>query len=654
MRKFFLFLIISIFQGTWVWGQSDQVFEGEYEFNGEKGIATFEFKEDKDDQMVLDGFFRFELKKIDSLDQTLLTKFQANGEYNENKKGGYWVFNKERHKVNLKDVINFEVKAELVSEELEVRATYKDGIREGGWGYEENVFTQGKLTPKATATRINFSKGFIVDDLYFRSFEGDFTQFIRGEINENGFMDGEWSLVYLKDSVLVSEVRNYENGFLLGLKRRNLESGDPIDDAIFYSTIEKLNLSNEGDNEGYKVSDEKFGLVFNDGFQFGSDFLKIQFDGNEFINQFISKLLQFDNSVNEDGEIMEYPFFTKRFEFDFSKETEESLEEIPEVFEQLETIVAIYREMNSLSLNKGKSDSLSFAYEYFLNRANKIKTMTGFLDVIKTGAIKNYDLDNFTREGVGFMSPMDLITYEYKGDTIRKVINRVVNMEGNEKFIKSFELYLREELAVASKLGEHVASELYEIEISSKLLELEAEILNRKNLVDSLYLNHEATSDNEQQLFLALYRTFLQNKFDSFSEEYANENEFGNKNEKGNLIVDLLSEMEKRLPELSGIYPVSIEIDEIYREETFNPFTYTRFDVRAKERLFESGFLKLFNHYIQELKEEDDYTQIKEHLNKIEKLQERMIELRDANTRGLERRLRRNNNPDRIETLLGI
>jgi hypothetical protein len=654
MHKRFLFSVLSVFQITLAVGQSDQVYDGVYEFKGREGIATFEFREDNDGNMVLDGFFRFDLKEIDSLDQTLITKFQVNGEFIDNKKNGNWIFDKERHKITLEDVINFEVKASLESEDIEVKAVYKEGVREGNWEFNENAYTQGELEPKATATGIKFSGGYIVDNFYFRSFEGDFTQFIRGEINENGYMDGEWSLVYLKDSLLISEVRNYENGFLLGLSRRNLETNERIDEAIFYSTIEKLNQVVADKNEGFEIAERKFGLAFNDGYRPNTTHLKIQSDGNEFIDEFISKLLQFDDAVDEDGNIVTYPFFTKRFEFTYQKETEQSLAAIPEIYGQLENLVTHFNEMNSLSLNRSKSDSLSFAYRYFLDRRNKMDQMAYFLDLIESGDIRYVDLNNFTSKGIEFMSPIDLITYEYQGDTLRRMIPRVVSVVGNETFFNSFELYLREELAIASNLGNYITEELNEIEVNSKLLALEAEILQQKNVVDSLYLNHEAISDDEQQMFLAIFNNFLESTFDDFSEQYAKAEDFTAKAEKGELILDLLNELQIRFPDLTAIYPTNLEIDELYMEETFNPFTYTRYDVRAKDRLFESGAVRLFNHYVDQLKQEQEYTQIKDHISKIQNLQERMIQLRDADTRTMERRLGRSNSINRIESTLDL
>jgi hypothetical protein len=62
----------------------------------------------------------------------------------------------------------------------------------------------------------------------------------------------------------------------------------------------------------------------------------------------------------------------------------------------------------------------------------------------------------------------------------------------------------------------------------------------------------------------------------------------------------------------------------------------------------------LFNHYVRELENEDDYTMIREHLDNIERLQERLIELRDQDTRRIERRLGRRTSITRIESALDL
>jgi len=124
--------------------------------------------------------------------------------------------------------------------------------------------------------------------------------------------------------------------------------------------------------------------------------------------------------------------------------------------------------------------------------------------------------------------------------------------------------------------------------------------------------------------------------------------------EKGEIILDLISEMREQFDRLAAVFPTMDDLDETYQEETFNPFTYSRYNVRVKERLFDNGGMVLFNHYASQLKSEEDYTMIKEHLDRIEALQERLYELRDVDTRRIERRLGRRTSINRIESALDL
>ncbi|HSI78852.1 MAG TPA: hypothetical protein VK957_23360 [Lunatimonas sp.] len=651
--KIYLSLFVAVIFRVFAFGQSESVYDGPYVFKGKSGQATFEFNEGTDGEIILNGFFSFDRKEIDSLDQTLLTKFQVKGSYKDNIKEGSWFYDQERHKITLEDVIEFKVLSQLESEDLEIKANYKGGLPHGSWELNEHKFSNNRKSIRAIAEKINFEEGVMTGEISYRNFLGGYTQFLRGKVNERGFMDGEWSLTYLKDSVLISEVRKYENGFLLGVVRRNLDSGDRIDEAIFYSTIEKLNLVNDGLNETFSISEKVFDYDYNDGYRPGSLERQIQVSGNEFLSNFLKDLLQFDDSINEDGRLERYPFYTKRFEFDISRDDMELLVEIPVLFDQIRDSVERYNEMNSLSLNRAKTDSLAFSHAFFANRVEKLALMENFVNLLRTGEIIHYDLSNYAKDGVDFMFQEDLVIYNYQDDTLNKLLPREVFFDESGTFLSKFKNYLDEELSFITDISNYVTSELFEIEVNSRLVALEASIVQRKVELDSIYANHLAKSDAEKAFIEDFAINFLVNRFDELSEVYASSIDFDNKFDQGNVMLDLLEELEKRLPSIAILFERQIALDEVYMEETFNPFTYSRYDQRVKERLYEAG-QTLFQYYLDNLKTEDNYTQIKDHINNIEKLQDRMYELRDQDTRTIERRLGKRTSASRIASALGL
>lgn len=422
---------------------------------------------------------------------------------------------------------------------------------------------------------------------------------------------------------------------------------------FFYSTIEKLNQVNDGVNENFEISDRVFDFDYNDGYRTGSLERQIQVSGNEFLSNFLKDLLQFDDSIDDDGQLVRYPFYTKRFEFDISREDMELLVEIPVLFDQIRDSVQTYSEMNSLSLNRTKSDSLAFSHAFFRSRVGKLSLMENFVNLLRSGEIVHYDLSNYAKDGVDFMSQEDLVIYNYQDDTLNKRLPREVFFDETETFLPKFKKYLDEELAFITNISSYVTRELFEIEVNSRLVALEANIVQRKVKLDSIFANHQSQHDAEKAFIEDFALNFLVDRFDDLSQTYASSVDFDSKFDQGNVMLDFLDELEKRLPSIAILFERQIALDELYMEETFNPFTYSRYDQRIKERLYDAGET-LFQYYLDNLKTENDYTQIKDHISNIEKLQDKMYELRDQDTRSIERRMGRRLSPPRIASSLGL
>lgn len=654
MRNICLLFPVMIFLSNALFAQDRSVYEGPYVFQEKEGEATFEFLEQNEQEQVLDGFFRFDFLENDSSDQTILYKFQVTGEYDENKRSGTWIFDQEKHRVIIEDVVNFKPVNRLESEEVYVEAEYKDGIKTGVWNFKENVFVNGKLNPKADATGISFSEGKIVKNIDYRDFEGDFTQLIRGEINESGYMDGEWSLAYLENGILVSEVRNYENGFLLGIKRRNLETGEGLEEVIFYETIGKLQRLQEENPNSFSIAERNFGLLYNDGFQSDRPQVKIQKAGNRFIDDFISKLLQYDGVSPDPSNGDKYPFFTRRFQYNFDSEQEKLLVAIQEKYQTFKDTVLKYSNLNALELNAEKSDSLAFTQAYFNNRSIKIDQMKELMDLIESGNIQFYDLENFTKGGISFLSPLEVISYSYDNQEKRKIFDQDVGYGGKSGFLEVVNTYLNSELDLSEKLALYANEKLYSLEINSRLIALEEEISEQRALVETIYGNHEAINEREERFFDDFSENFLQDRFNDLLKSYAEADNSEIKSDQGRLLLDFLKEMQTIYPDLAAVFLRNEDLDKLYKEETFDPFTYTRYQARAKERLYEAGAVKLFDHYLDALVQENDYTRIRNHIDKIELLQQKMTDLREGSTKSLERKLGRNNSPNRIAALLDL
>jgi hypothetical protein len=647
-------IILLIFYIPFAFGQEQ--FKGDFTFNKLAGYSEFQFKKGPDQTIVKDGKFNFSRIYIDSVMQNKVYKNFAEGAFKSGLKHGNWIYNNEEHEISIKDVRDFKVISELESFVFTLESRYDAGVPNGIWSFHTDRFIGNRIETKSSAERIAFKDGFITGNLQYKTIEGGKTFFINGRLSDVGEMDGEWRLVYEQDSILISENRKYEKGFLLGLVKRDLNSGDLIEEVIYFSTIEKLNEIKNKLNVGFEISERKFEVRYNDGFRKRFREYQAQLPGNAFIENFLRQILQFENAdyIDDEGEFLKFPIYTRRFIYDLDEDDKIRISEIPATFQELKSKTNTYANMNSLALNKSKSDSLAFAHEFFQASLAKFQNFENLIDIIQTGRIEFYDLSNYIQSGLEYVSNADTINYTFNKEPRQKVITFRKVIENQENFLRDFSEYLEEELDMVTSLGEFIEQELFEIGQDDDIRQIESEILARRKYVDSLYVNHDFIHLEEADLFNQIRLNFLLESFDKYVEEYGNMDSYAEKVGQSEKIIDLLNEIEKQFDALTKIYPSKEKLDELYQEEFFNPFTFSRYNQRVKERLFENGGMRLFDHYIRQLKEEKDYTKIKDQILKFENLHGRMLQLRNEDTRKLERKMRNNISPSKLESLLSL
>ncbi|MCH7408239.1 hypothetical protein MM239_02440 [Belliella sp. DSM 111904] len=632
---------------------AQEAYEGEYKYNNIEGYATFQLVEGQEGSMLKQGEFRFERKEKDATDNMRFLKTVIRGFYEADKKSGLWNYLDESHMVEVNDVVDFSIDSELTSSQIKLKANYLNGIPNGSWVFEENEFIDGGLRKKAEAEEFKFNNGDIQGKFQFKSFVGNRTHFIRGELNQEGVMHGEWTLVYRQEERLISEVRNYENGFLLGLVKRDLNDDEIVEEMVYYETIAKLNQVNEGNRIGFRVADQKFGIFFNDGFLSSADQYQVQRSGNEFLKDFLVKFLQFDQGyVNQDGDLIDYPIHTRKFVFELSRAEQKLVEDLPAKFDELQKTVSQYKDRNVLRLNRQRSDSLSATFSFFEFQDTKLSKAKELFDLIRSKEIQYYDLAEMANAGLDFVTEKDQINYDFQDEEKVLELEYQVGDFENEFFV-ALENYLNQMRDKTREFRTYADTHLNRIQEDSDLVSLEEQIQDKKVKVDTLFYNLDELDNFSRTLISSVRENIVESQYSRINERYAQAERFSSKKDEAERMLDLLEEMETQFETLKNVSSNWQILDEFYMEETFNPFFNERYEIRFKERLFESGE-RLYNHYVKRIKEETNYSEIKVWTNRIESLIRRMSDLRNSDTRSLERRLNRRSSLERIESDLGL
>ncbi|EKB50522.1 hypothetical protein [Cecembia lonarensis] len=639
---FFPFLVVA-----------QEKFQGEYTFNGLKGEAIFEFVRGEGNAIIRQGEFKFSRREKDREDRTRINKTMVEGFYDADKKTGLWDYLDEIHLIDLNDVNNFRLDYTINSQQIKLKANYLEGIPHGKWVFEENIYSEGKLSPKSEADEIQFSEGQIDGFFQYKSFVDNRTLFIRGEVSDGGFMNGEWTFVYKVDGVLISEVRNYEKGFLIGLVKRDLLSDEILEERVFFEVINKLNQINNKENKGYRVSNDKFGILFNDAFLSSDPEFISQTSGNAFISEFLNNVLRYDESyVNEEGNLIQFPIHTRRFVYELSRSQQRIIEELPEEYDRQIRVVRDYSNRNSLRINRQRSDSLAFANAYFEFKAEKLKEFDELMDLIKSKRIQFFDVNEMFQRGIPFIREKERIEYTFEDEV--KVMEVAYDLSKFETdFYVGLSDYFRQMGVTIRSVKGYVDESLSQIERDDDLRSIENRVQSQKIVLDELYLQFETLNEDQKQIISSVHTNILVNAFENMLQEYARLNLFTDKKQKARVMEDLLEEMSNNYTDLIAIPEFKVTLDVLYQEEVFNPFTFSRYDQRAKPRLYEAGE-KLFDHYISSIINEQDYSEIRVLINKVKDLMIRMEELRFADTRRLENRINRRLDVKKIESLLDL
>jgi hypothetical protein len=630
---------------------AQKVYEGKYEWGGRNGQARFEYVNDRSGKSTLQGKFYFVSLQKDTLRQAALEKYEANGQYKQGKKQGKWLYQDEKHRIVLKDVINLEVVSDLESHIYQIQASYEQDLLQGLWSYQHQRYQEKTLETVSQIKTLQMKEGFVTGAFEFQHKEK--LLFISGSCNAEGLMDGEWKFIYPLQGRNIEETRRYENGFLLSLQQRDADNKKMLLDLAYEDNKRKLAALAQKEKVEYRVSNTFFGLQFNDGYRRRSPEYAAQIEGNKHLEQALKLMLGQEKGYFSEKE-SKYPIRTKRFEYNLPKEREKELKELAELYPRLRETVRTQKNSNKLILNKEKSDSLAFAYAFILQMDEKLNKFENIVRILTSDNIKYFDESIYTRDGLEYLAPFDTVRYEFRGEKKEKVLNNRQVLDNSNHLSKSILAYLQYEENLTNPLVAFIKKELGQLEVIGNLDNLENQLLRQKKKVLLLLDSTSFVSPAQYQFHQKLKEKHFEGTLERLNQSYAAAENYEEKIQHIEQMLDILESIEAVCEESGAIFDRHKRIDEAYMENNFNAFTYTNYDVRVKERLYKAGNERLFRHYLEQLLSDKDYKEIKGYLPRIALLQERLLQLREEDTRAIERKLSSNTKPSAIESLLKI
>lgn len=638
---FFIFGFLLMLHNTSA--QELQTYDSIYQpVPGFEGHAKFTYLEDDDGNRIKSGDFVFtrDVRLLDT--QTKATYNYWEGAYEGNLKEGPWFYETKNHKVEIEEISDVELDYTIYTEDEILEITYDNGIP-----VEDITLESILYADKVRQKRLKYFESGVKEG----RIDGNFEFFLANEDEDiaavkgqalNGLMEGIWEFNFYNTNTL--ERREYQNGILLKLTRT---VNDQITEEIEFPLSEGLQASLNNEEGALELANKPLSLSFSDGYPRNSKYLKVQEPGEEILELVFAEIFKFDNNLDPSERL---PLGTNRAYYTLSSEETAALKDW--AVQQAEFRNKI-QAINTLEIDNPALIQDS-DLEVIINWAQKQQEIRDYIKPWNNILSKD-QIEYYNREGL-------LVDYAYNllsSDTI--TVNSettIFDYEPDEKG-ENFLLYIVENFTDRNKVADSLIQELTvrldELQVNREISDLHNEIVIKKENLDSLYSN-QIQHNQVNYMLRKIENYFSSTAYPQQLSEFIDAEDLSEQITHGQdliLHLDLLKKIYNMGVEIAN---KEKEIDSLYTEMTFDPFTFTEVPARKKRRLYNV----VTDEVIQELimAAGNDHREPKEalkHLQQASQMQERLIFLEDKNTSRLERRLVRSNSlSDRVELLNSI
>jgi hypothetical protein len=638
VRKFFL--IIYLLSGL-VFTLSAQVYKGPYtNLVGRSGELEASYKV-VDEDTVFDGDFFFVIKQ-DLKQGDFFLKETYEGNYRNGLKNGIWEYMQLDLQYSVVDIHKGETEIIYWGKKEVLEANYVDGKPEGVWSFIFFHVDSFRNEHVEKIGSIHFKEGIPVGEFGYKSIKPEKYQ-IDGKFDSLGRLNGEWLIRYPQDTMIIRESRQYERGFLLTLKKSNDSTNQVYDSLVYEEVINKLEAGLVPQAEG------NFNILFDDGFLKESDLLVTQKVGNELLNNAFDEFLWPDLGDGVlPGASDDFHPGTGRFEYDLP---ESFLNDLNGLREALMKIIIRSDEMlenPKFYINFRQSELLSKSeaiLKYEKMKANEILRCVNTRD---DSLYEHIDQEvYFANIYDKYIDRNDTLKYQYDGEEKFTIIHERVDKDLSPFYKLQEAIGLLNERSKKAMID--IRNEFEKIIQMQRLNALEQDLRFTAKNVEASYVEKGS----------ALSKAIYENSITAWTaiklQQYANIEELKSKEMEGRYILGVMEDLLNLEDDIHDIEAREGTIDSAYTELVFDPYTYSQnIKKRIKKRIYDEIAINYYQHLKQELINERHAENIGSLVMKIKKLQFKLLELSKENTRGLEKKLRRNSDFESIEKWLEL
>ncbi|MGF1556961.1 hypothetical protein [Paucihalobacter sp.] len=618
-----------------------------------KGVLNYEYYL-KNKDTVLSGKFNFQSTKETENSNYQYETLGFLGDYQNNNRTGNWQFVQKRlNTSNQTQISNYDVLVSTNGIEHQVNAKFNNGTAEGNWSVVNLNFANSIPKDTVFQTYASFKGDNMVGNL--QALSEDFK--IRGSFNSEGLLDGDWLIVHNYSDQKIEEIKRFENGIFKG-------NFFKINGKTFEVVYEGFATEFDSDKEAWVEIGLRDGYfdIFNinikkikeKNFPSNINFEEITNQSNEFMEHVLLSFGYYNNldlwsTIPGKNNIRFGKFKVKKFAY--SEADSVALQNIKKKYN------VIVESINSFFINKKLKASMASNLQ--LNRINAI------LKVYKDESNQFEDL----------LSKVVDDAFQYVDRSI--IINQIypkINFSSSGIYqFQDQQINLDRNFPAVSEGSNFSLTDV------SDLVDAVYDDVQRQNGLLNIILSEsqkqEFLSDFENELFAnkeKIISSFsISNQSDDYNSYHFNMSEevirFTN-----NLIADYtnLTIDDKKitietyntcLNQLSFLWDELVEfdkkakrLDEEYTRISFNPFLMADISERLKERVYRAYEEHLLPYALNDIKDNLSCETLEGKIENLDMIYNRMMNIRDNDTKFEEANLRREKDVEKIMEVLKL
>lgn len=625
-------LILSSF---YLASQESLTFNGLKQIGDYSGLANYNYYT-KGNDTIFNGNFEFGnvlAKENDAAKKPVI----ISGNFKNNQPVGEWKFQfGDFSKDGNKKLVDYQYVIKINGVQKSIFVNFENGKPHGKWIIKIDSLRNSEVTKTLFKSDFNYQNG--VPQKSFR-IETD-TEFMVGRLLKNAVAHDVWSL-YTKEGIGELESWYFDDGQLEDInikigeqtKQITLDYGKPTSSATInldkhYLDIMELRLQlqdtshvfDHGMSSLLKTDDENYGMVL----------------------QFFQDL---DIALDVSGFKVNVPVFP------LSEPQQNTLTQIEKSFRISDSIIQSILSDAQLSILKLNDSETEFLYKVAQTIDSEyLKPISKLITYKKEEVIQH-----ITRK--------DLIKGLWPNGFPKEIVKTsdTLNQERIYVLNKSFYDFSKKDLTGVLELSRFILeiSEKLEKELNKILSSNKREkafVIQEKQLIGEANTLKKHVDSLNSGLPDDIGKTLESIKIftDKTLANYSQMEENLEKLNYNKTLVECFKTSKTLATAVENLHARQKEIKKVYQDQVWNPFTATIMDEDIKKRITKAYQKLLIPYFLNDIQDNLSCDNQLNILNKLEKLHQRILDLKDEDTKRLERKLRRVEDPVNVLNLFGV